>query len=46
MLRRLVQVYIEDHLPADQLRVLKVAEQSERENLLNLVSELGAGCGG
>ena len=46
MLRSLVQVYIEDHLPANQLRVLKVAEQSERESLLKLVRELGAGCGG
>ena len=40
MLRALVQVCIEDHLPADQLRVLKVAEQSERELLGRLVAGL------
>lgn len=38
LLRRLVQVYIEDHLPKDQLRILKVAEQSERDVLLNMVA--------
>jgi hypothetical protein len=32
-LRSLVQDRIEDHLPADQLRVLKIAEESEREML-------------
>ena len=38
LLRRLVQVCIEDHLPKDQLRILKVAEQSERDVLLNMVA--------
>jgi hypothetical protein len=41
LLRALVQVAIEDHLPPEQLRVLKVAEQSERAALLNMVAGLG-----
>ena len=40
MLRALVQVAIEDHLPREQLRVLKIAERSERETLLDLVAGL------
>jgi hypothetical protein len=35
-LRRLVEVAIGIHLPADQLEILKVAEKSEREILLGL----------
>lgn len=41
VLRALVQVCIEDHLPPAELQVLKAAEQSERENLLSLISEMG-----
>jgi hypothetical protein len=33
ILRRLVKVVIEQHLPADRLRLLRVAEESEREIL-------------
>ena len=37
-LRQLVKQFIEHHLPADQYRVLKVAEESEREILRSRVS--------
>ena len=43
MLRAIVKVAIEEHLPADQLAVLKAAEASEREILLNMVSGLTGG---
>ncbi|MCK8786746.1 hypothetical protein M0638_20450 [Roseomonas sp. NAR14] len=47
MLRALVQVAIEDHLPRHELDVLKAAEASERDLLLNLVGRLqGSGLGG
>jgi hypothetical protein len=36
-LRELVQVAIERHLPADQLEILKIAEESERELLTAFV---------
>src|SRR5262245_49643686 len=36
-LRELVQTTVEQHLPADEYEVLKVAEQSERELLTSLV---------
>jgi hypothetical protein len=36
-LRELVQTTIEQHLPADEYEVLKVAEQSERELLTSLI---------
>ena len=39
-LRSLVRVCIEEHLPQDQLRVLKVAEESERAILSKMVSGL------
>lgn len=39
-LREIVQSAIERHLPADQLAILQAAEQSEREVLQNLVSQL------
>jgi hypothetical protein len=39
MLRGLVRTYIEDHLPEHQLRILKVAEESERSMLLNFVHQ-------
>lgn len=41
-LRSLVRFCIEEHLPQDQLRVLKIAEQSERAILSRMVSGLGA----
>lgn len=46
VLREMVRVAIEEHLPAEELRVLMVAEQSERNSLLNLVTSLGEGYGG
>ena len=39
-LRQLVRLYIERHLPLEQLRVLKAAEHSERNTLLNMVAGL------
>jgi hypothetical protein len=44
-LRRLVQLYIEDHLPAEQLKILKVAEESEREMLQMFVQRNIDGAG-
>jgi hypothetical protein len=41
-LRRLVQVAIEQHLPAEQFQVLKAAEESERTIIRQLVSAMGA----
>jgi hypothetical protein len=38
-LRGLVRMHIEKQLPEHQLRILKVAEQSEREMLLNFVHQ-------
>jgi len=38
MLRALVRACLERHLPADQLQILKVAEQSEREVIKAFVS--------
>src|SRR5262249_15143231 len=34
-LRDLVETFINAHLPQEQLRILKIAEESEREQLLN-----------
>jgi hypothetical protein len=45
-LRRLVEQAIERHLPAEQFDVLKVAEASERDLLLNIVENLCASSGG
>jgi hypothetical protein len=42
-LRDIVQVAIERHLPADQLRKLRVAEAIERDTLLDLVEQLQDG---
>jgi hypothetical protein len=39
-LRELVRAAIEVHLPADQLNILKVAEESEREILRDLIAGL------
>jgi hypothetical protein len=41
MLRALVQMALERHLPPDQFKVLKEAEKSERELLTSLVANLG-----
>jgi hypothetical protein len=41
LLRNLVRVYIEKHLPPEQLKVLQVAEESERTLIRRLVSGLG-----
>jgi hypothetical protein len=41
ILRQLVRVAIERHLPAHQLKILKVAEESEREWLWNLALRHG-----
>ena len=46
VLRALVQDAIEDHLPADQLAVLRVAENSEREMLKAFVQTLPVSVGG
>ncbi len=40
VLRDLVRSHIEAHLPAEQLKVLKAAEQSERELLHDIVGRL------
>lgn len=40
-LRGLVQEAIQRHLPPDQFRILKVAEESERELITNLVAGIG-----
>lgn len=40
-LRALVQEAIERHLPAEQMRILKAAEQSERALIHRLVGEIG-----
>jgi hypothetical protein len=42
MLRALVRRHIERHLPADELRVLKVAEASEQQILQNIFGRLTA----
>ena len=39
-LRELVRQHVEQHLPADQLRILKVAEQSERELLCDMIERM------
>ena len=39
-LRRMVRQVIENYLPADQLEILKVAEQSEREQIAGLVASM------
>ena len=39
VLRGIVRCAIEQHLPADQLKILKVAEESERELLWSWVEE-------
>lgn len=39
-LRDLVQMVIEEHLPADQLKILKIAEESERVQIRGLVGML------
>jgi len=39
-LRAIVRAAIERHLPADQFRILKIAEASERELITSLVSRL------
>jgi hypothetical protein len=39
-LRAMVQAAIEHHLPADQFRVLKAAEESERELIAGLVGKI------
>jgi hypothetical protein len=41
MLRTLVQVVIEDHLPAHQFEALKAAEESERSVIRQFVNRLG-----
>jgi hypothetical protein len=41
-LRRLVEIAIEEHLPAEQYEVLKAAEDSERTLIRQLVAGLGA----
>jgi hypothetical protein len=41
LLRALVQARIERHLPPDQFRVLKAAEESERKQLAGLVGMIG-----
>jgi hypothetical protein len=43
LLRGLVRQAIEQHLPADQFNVLKVAEQSERELIRQLVGTIAVG---
>lgn len=40
-LRHLVEAVIQRHLPAEQFRVLKVAEESERELIAGLVGAIG-----
>ena len=45
ILRQLVKLYIEDHLPQDQLKILKVAEESEREILQMFVQRTIGGSG-
>ena len=39
-LRRMVRQVIENYLPADQLEILRVAEQSEREQIAGLVASM------
>jgi hypothetical protein len=41
MLRNLVRLVIEDHLPAHQFEILKAAEESERSTIRQLVNRLG-----
>ena len=43
MLRGLVEVSIQEHLPVDQFRILQAAEQSERDLIAQLVGGLEAG---
>lgn len=43
MLRDLVRLHIEEHLPKDQLKILKVAEASEREMLKSFVNDAVSG---
>jgi len=38
-LRELVESFINQHLPQDKLRILKVAEKSEREIIQRLVGQ-------
>jgi hypothetical protein len=42
-LRAMVRAAIEQQLPADQLRILKIAEQNEREQIAGLVGRLNGG---
>ena len=42
-LRRLVEVTLEEHLPHDQLEVLKTAEESERSQIWELVDGMAGG---
>jgi hypothetical protein len=42
-LRHLVEIAINDHLPQEQLRVLQVAEQSERATLHDMIKNLSNG---
>ena len=42
-LRALVQIAIEDHLPPQQFKVLKAAEESERTLIRQLVGGMGGG---
>ena len=42
-LRRMVREVIENYLPADQLKILKVAEDSERTLIRELVAGIGGG---
>jgi hypothetical protein len=46
LLRTLVAASIEDHLPADQFKTLKAAEESERTLIRQLVNGLGDGTDG
>jgi hypothetical protein len=43
MLRGLVEVSIQEHLPVDQFRILQAAEQSERDLITRLVGLLEVG---
>ena len=40
---RMVRGVIENYLPPDQLKILKVAEESERELIAGLVDRIGGG---
>jgi hypothetical protein len=43
LLRAIVQVAIEEHLPEHEFEVLKAAEKSERELITRLVAEAAGG---